>query len=191
MGSVIVGDGVDREMCVDETHLVEESLGVSWISARLRRVGQAKIVRDWEEDEQELGYIQDDVDLGGTNRQRTLPDRQGFGGHLSGCYRPLPSDPPTSNGPIHPPRKRRPSDLAISNIPARQPKPSSTHPNLTHLCDTGNHVLDQRLDSPQARNVLSGTVPYGKDDFGRLGGFDLGLSARFRRGKRARCASAG
>lgn len=43
----------------------------------------------------------------------------------------------------------------------------------THLCNTNDHVLNQRLDGPQASDVLSGTVPNSEDDLGRFGGFDL------------------
>lgn len=47
----------------------------------------------------------------------------------------------------------------------------------THLRDTDDHVLDQRLDGPQACDVLSGTVPDRELDLVVLGGLDLGVSA--------------
>jgi hypothetical protein len=44
----------------------------------------------------------------------------------------------------------------------------------TYLGDTGDHVLDERLDGPEACDMLAGTVPDGEDDLGVLGGLDLG-----------------
>lgn len=42
-----------------------------------------------------------------------------------------------------------------------------------HLRNTNDHVLDQRLDGPQACDVLSGTVPDCELDLVLLGGVEL------------------
>ena len=49
----------------------------------------------------------------------------------------------------------------------------TTQTKTTYLGNTSDHVLNERLDGTQARNVLTGTVPDGEDDLVGLGGLDL------------------
>ena len=44
-----------------------------------------------------------------------------------------------------------------------------------YLGDTGDHVLDKRLDGSETSNVLSGTVEDGEGDLRTGGSLDLGL----------------
>lgn len=71
-----------------------------------------------------------------------------------------------------------PSNLLIPprSVPVpyrRLPSLFRLRPSSAHLCNTDDHVLDQRLDGPQACNVLSGTVPDCELDLVVLGGLDL------------------
>lgn len=70
------------------------------------------------------------------------------------------------------------SDLEGGAIIAGKGVDGEMRVNKSHLVeealgDTGDHVLDQRLDGSETSDVLSGTVPDSEDNLGALGSLNL------------------